>query len=558
MRRSPKPAAAGRGRSTASFTDQLIAVDWNAAKERLEAALGERESPENLAGLGEAIFWLGDIARAVELHERAYVLFQERGDAAASARMALWISQQYAGGFGTSAVASGWLGRAESLIAELGPGPERGLLLLRQSRRSPDPSTAERLAQEAMAQARAIGDPALAMSALSQRGRALLAAGLVEQGFACLDEAMAAATCGEVRDAYAIGDVCCDMIGACDRAMEFDRAKQWCQVTEAFARRTRFLPIFAFCRVTYAGVLLSIGRWAEAEGQILEALQSYEASFNMQRFMAVAKLAELRLLQGRDAEAEELLADEAQRPALARVVALWQLARGDAPAAVRVLRRRAAEVESDLLLSAPLLALLVEAHLASNEVPEAAAASQRLGKIATATGTTAFKASAAYAGASVAVRQKKAAAAERFEEAIAGYDAMGMPLPGARARLALARCLVARDAPAARAACRAAVATFQQLGAKRDLDGAADLRRRLGVGARIGQRVSGVLTRREEEVLSVLALGLSNPQIGRRLFISPKTVEHHVGHILEKLDLESRAAAAAYAVRKRREKPAAK
>ena len=55
------------------------------------------------------------------------------------------------------------------------------------------------------------------------------------------------------------------------------------------------------------------------------------------------------------------------------------------------------------------------------------------------------------------------------------------------------------------------------------------------------------LTRREEEVLELLALGLSNSKIGERLFISTKTAEHHVGRILSKLGLRSRAEAAAYA-----------
>jgi DNA-binding NarL/FixJ family response regulator len=57
------------------------------------------------------------------------------------------------------------------------------------------------------------------------------------------------------------------------------------------------------------------------------------------------------------------------------------------------------------------------------------------------------------------------------------------------------------------------------------------------------------LTGREVEVLSLMAEGLSNGAIARRLYLSAKTVEHHVSSVLRKLDAEDRVAAVAAARR---------
>jgi DNA-binding NarL/FixJ family response regulator len=57
------------------------------------------------------------------------------------------------------------------------------------------------------------------------------------------------------------------------------------------------------------------------------------------------------------------------------------------------------------------------------------------------------------------------------------------------------------------------------------------------------------LSRREVEVLRLVAQGLSNQEIAARLVLSKHTVHRHISNILTKLDLPSRAAAAIYAAR---------
>jgi non-specific serine/threonine protein kinase len=57
---------------------------------------------------------------------------------------------------------------------------------------------------------------------------------------------------------------------------------------------------------------------------------------------------------------------------------------------------------------------------------------------------------------------------------------------------------------------------------------------------------AGQLSRREAEVAALVAEGMTNKEIGQRLFISERTVESHVLHILDKLGMGSRAQVAAW------------
>ena len=70
-----------------------------------------------------------------------------------------------------------------------------------------------------------------------------------------------------------------------------------------------------------------------------------------------------------------------------------------------------------------------------------------------------------------------------------------------------------------------------------------------GVVGRKRSAAPAGLTAREQEILALVADGLSNRQIGERLFITEKTASHHVSNILGKLGVAGRVEAAAEAVR---------
>jgi DNA-binding CsgD family transcriptional regulator len=105
------------------------------------------------------------------------------------------------------------------------------------------------------------------------------------------------------------------------------------------------------------------------------------------------------------------------------------------------------------------------------------------------------------------------------------------------------------------AALRRAYAELQRLGAVPAANIVAQRLRERGIrGLPRGPRAStqsnpANLTGREVEVLALVAEGFANAQIAERLFVSPKTVDHHVSAILRKLDVRTRGQASAEAVR---------
>ena len=178
----------------------------------------------------------------------------------------------------------------------------------------------------------------------------------------------------------------CTMIACCSRAAQVRRAAQWIRAGDDFVRRYGSPHVFTVCRLHSGNVLLATGRWAEAEAQLEDAIQGSRRAEPALFAEALAKLAELRLAQGRVEEAAGLLAGFEDRPTSVRAMAGVHLARGEPARAAALLRRRLRAVGDSTLESAPLVELLAEAEGAMGARRTAGSRARRLSEAGAAAG----------------------------------------------------------------------------------------------------------------------------------------------------------------------------
>jgi LuxR family maltose regulon positive regulatory protein len=314
------------------------------------------------------------------------------------------------------------------------------------------------------------------------------------------------------------------------------------------------------CRSHVAELYMWRGDWQLAETELLEAYGELQALFPAMAYEGVLRLAELRRRQGRFAEAAGYY-EQAERDPLRMLSvrgvligrAALALDQGDAAAAAEFADRFLRSLQSaNRLEQVVALEVLVRAQIALGERAKAAETAGRLLEIATLSPTPVHGAATKSAeGNLAAANGEYEVARQRFEDAIDLYAQGGLPYEGARCRLHLATVLAALHRPE-RALDEATSAhdVLTRLGAERDAERAAALIEQLKAGrdsaAPTGLTGKG-LTRRETEILRLVAKGLGTKEIAAQLGLSKHTVHRHIANILTKLDVPSRAAAVARA-----------
>ena len=525
-------------RARAAYAESSWLTAYEAFAQADEA---EPLAPEDLELLTMSLLMLARDDEAVATLERAYHLYAERAETLRAARSATWIgiNLAYRGLIGP---ATGWLGRAQRLV-EAWPEQtaEHGLLLIPlvfQHEAAGDFAQAAAVAHEAAAIGERFGDRDLFAMALHAEGHMMVKAGRVREGLALLDESMVVVTTQELRP-FVVGIVYCGVILACSDAFEVARARQWTQaLTEWKERQPELVAFTGRCLVHRAEILQLGGSWADALEQARLAGRRFMETKNPAVGVAHYRQAELLRLQGEfDAAAEAYR--EASRfgwepqPGLAQL----RLAQGKTEAALAAIRRANAEV-TEPLKRAALLPAQAEIALAAGELEEARTACLELRELAKRYESAMLDAIVAHAEGAVALAEGDAPLAlARLRHAQRIWIELDAPYEVARTRELIAKaCAALGDDEAGMLELEAAGELFERLGAAPDL-------------ARVSSRpgASYGLSKRELEVLRLVASGKSNREVASTLVISEHTVARHLQNIYAKLRVSSRGAAAAFA-----------
>jgi DNA-binding CsgD family transcriptional regulator len=517
---------------------------WGDAFEQLSAARREGQlDVEDLERLAVAAYMVGRDDVCDDAWIEAHRAWSRGGEAERAARCAFW---QALGLFfrGDLAPAMGWVARGGRVLeGSRGEGVEGAWLRMLTALPRLFEGDVEVYSSfvEAGAIAERFADPDATMFARLCRGDALILEGRVAEGVALLDEVMVSVTADEVAPILA-GIAYCQVIALCQAVFDLRRAREW---TEALTRwcdsQPDLVPFRGNCLVHRCEIFQLQGAWTDALESARQAreLLAGPPAWDMLG-SAYYQLAEIERLRGELREAEESyrqasLAGRDPEPGMS----LLRLAQGRVDLALSAIRRALEEVE-DPIARSRLLPASVEVMLEAEDVAAARTAADELAGIAAQLDAPYLNALAAdAAGAVILVEGDTRAALAKLRTAQRLWRDLEVPHQAARVRVLIGvACRELGDSASAGLEFEAARSVLEELGARPDLERLARI---------AGSPRPGGLSRRESEVLTLVAAGKTNRAIATELFISEKTVARHVSNIFAKLGLSSRAEATAYA-----------
>jgi DNA-binding CsgD family transcriptional regulator len=515
--------------------------DW--AKEYAELSASDAAlAPEDLERFATAAHLVGEEEQALRLLDHAHSAYLDSGASEKAARAAFWlvIHLRYAG---QAAQAAGWLARLRHILDDHDPdGKQSYLLLLLEGISLIQAGAANEaipLLELAATGARAAKDDDIFVLTGLNRGRCLVLLGQTPAALATLDEIMVDVIAERVAPEI-VGLAYCSVISLCMERFDIQRAGEWTRALTGWcAAQSGLMPYRGECQVHRAEIFQLHGSWAaatEEAGQVSRRL----ATDGLVAGAAHYRLAELHRLQDQLNLADREYAVAAGcgcevQPGLA----LLRLAQGKPAVGIAGLDRALAE-SRDPAKRSLLLAAKVEVALAAGTIDAARTALAELEKNADTIETPYMAALVAHAAGQLRLAEDDPQAAlPLLRRAWALWQQVDAPYEAARTRVQVsAACLALGDDDAARMELDAARTVFEQLGAQADL---------VSLAPTDGAAPGHPLTARECEVLALVAQGHTNRRIATILFLSEKTVARHLSNIFTKIDVNSRAAATAYA-----------
>jgi tetratricopeptide (TPR) repeat protein len=405
----------------------------------------ERDDPAALVQAGKEATWAGDTESAIAHYSAAVRLLTAAGDDRQAAMVCTRIASTYSHWLGNRVAARPWLNRAMRLVADEEPCVEQGYVALASLGCDvDDPADLAGRAELALERARRFGDVDLEVKALADGGLAHVQAGRVTEGMAMIDEAMALACGGETNNDEVLGKSVCSFFTACYVAADFERAEAWSRlltergIVGEIAGPRAFLS--SHCESVRGTVLCEVGRWSEAEDLLQRAHVEIEKATPGRAWHPPIALAELRIRQGRLAEAEALLLGRDDHLQALLPTARLYLARADFDLAAATARRGLRLIGDDRVRGGALLGVLVEAELGRGAMEQAVAAAADLETRVAGLGLPALEGDAARHRARVRAAQGDAGAAATILQQ--GLDALAdvdLPLLQMGLHLDLAR-----------------------------------------------------------------------------------------------------------------------